>query len=139
MIGSLTLGSGSGENISVLRSLTVSWTVDSSYRRGSVFEENLRADFNTTVILSGHYDCFENVIANCGTSSAYFAFLVIAFGALAFGIYVAKQHRHSLGGGLKKKDFGHNKRWERKGFDDEEGWEEKGFDDEERRETKGEG
>jgi len=120
--------------------LTVSWTVDSSYRRGSVFEENLRADFNTTVTLSGHYDCFENVIANCGTSSASFAFLVIAFGALAFGIYVAKQRGQSLSGGLKtEKDFGYNQGWERKGFDDEEGWEEKRFDDEERREPKGEG
>jgi hypothetical protein len=67
------------------------------------------------------------MIVNCGSAYASFAFLVVAFGVLIFGIYATKQRRQSHPGGLKAEES----------FVDKEGWETKGFDDEERRETKG--
>jgi hypothetical protein len=48
--------------------------------------------FGSGMVLSGHYGCVD-----CGSVSGYFAFLVIAFGVLAFGIYAAKQRRQSSG------------------------------------------
>ncbi|HEY4823047.1 MAG TPA: hypothetical protein VIH83_05115, partial [Candidatus Bathyarchaeia archaeon] len=107
----------------------------------SSFAENLQANFNTTTVLSGRSYCFENMIVNCGSASASFAFLVIAFGVLLFGIYATKQHRQSLAhpGGLKtEKVFVGKEGWETKVSDDEEGWETTVFDDEEGWETKAE-
>ena len=46
--------------------------------------------FGDRTVLSGHYGC-----VNCESVTGYFAFLVIAFGVLAFGIYAAKQRRQS--------------------------------------------
>src|SRR5207247_2520476 len=94
---SASLGSPSSfaDNTSFFRSLSVSWTMDSIYGRGSLFTENLQANFNTTTVLSGHYDCHDNLIVNCGTVSGSFAFLVVALGVLIFGIYVARQRRQS--------------------------------------------
>jgi hypothetical protein len=81
------------------------------------------------------------VIYNCGSSSASFAFLVIAFGALAFGIYATKQYRRSPSqpGELKpEKVFVDEEGWERKASDDEEGRETTVSDDEEGWEKKAE-
>jgi len=129
--GSLTLDSVFGENTSLFRSLSVSWTIDSSYGRGSFFTENLQANFNTPTILSGHYDCHDNLIVNCGTVSASFAFLVVALGVLIFGIYAAKQRRQSpsLQEELESEEV----------IVDEEGWETKASEDAARNETKGPG
>jgi hypothetical protein len=125
------LGSGSSlaEKSSVFRSLSGSLSLASYGNRGSFFTENLQGKFGTTRVLSGHSDCFENVIVNCGSVSASFAFLVVAFAVLVFGIYATKQRRQSRAqpGGLKTEES----------FVDKEGWETRGFNDEERRETKG--
>jgi len=117
LTGSLTLGSGFRRDTSLFRSLTGSWTLGSFYGRGSFTAENLQANFNTRAVLSGHSDCSENVIVNCGSSSASFAFLVIAIGGSIFGIYAVRQRRRFRApqGGLK----------DEKVFVDREGWETK--------------
>jgi len=97
--------------------LTGSWTLGSLYRRGSFTAENLQANFNTRTTLSGHSDCSENLIANCGSSSASFAFLVIAVGVSIFGIYAVKLRRRSRAPRGEPKD--------EKVFVDTEGWETK--------------
>jgi hypothetical protein len=103
--------------------------MNSLYGRGSFYTENLRANFNTRVVLSGHYDCHENLIANCGTVSASFAFLVVGLAVLLFGIYAAKQRRQSpiLQEELEPEEV----------IVDKEGWETKASEDEGRNETKG--
>jgi len=111
--------------------------MNSFYGRGSLYTENLGADFNTGVVLSGHSDCHENLIVNCGTVSASFAFLVVGLGVLIFGIYAAKQHRQSHilqeepeevivdKEGWETKASEDEGRNERKGPSDEQGWEKK--------------
>jgi hypothetical protein len=64
---------------------------------GSFYIETPHAGFGNGPVLSGHYDCHENMIVNCGTVSASFAFLVVALGVLIFGIYIAKQRQQSPG------------------------------------------
>jgi hypothetical protein len=59
----------------------------------------------------GRYGCF-----NCSSTTGYFAFLVIAFGVLAFGVYAATQRRQSSGPATEPKQ-------EEKVAVDEEGWE----------------
>jgi hypothetical protein len=121
MSGSLTLGSSYGENASFFRSLSGSWTVDSSHVAGSLFTVTLQANFDTTVVLSGQRSgCSENTIVSCGIATAWFALLVIAFGFVVFGIYAAKQRRQSptRSGGPKPG----------KVSVDEEGWEKKAED-----------
>jgi len=117
LTGSLTLGSGFVERSSLYRSLTGSWTIGSQYGRGSFTAENLQANFNTRTTLSGHSDCSENIVVNCGSSSASFAFLVIAVGVSIFGVYAVKQRRRHPAppGGLK----------DEKVVIDTEGWETK--------------
>jgi len=113
--------------------------MNSLYGRGSFYTENLHGNFNTRVVLSGHYDCNENLIVNCGTVSASFAFLVVALGVLIFGIYATKQRRQSparLGGPKAEESFVDKEGWETKGFDDEKRRDTKGSDDEEGWETK---
>jgi len=131
LTGSLSLGSGLGENTSFFRSLSGSLMLNSLYGRGSLYTENLGADFNTRVVLSGHYDCHENLIVNCGTVSASFAFLVVALGVLIFGIYEAKQRRQSpsLQEELESEEV----------IVDEEGWELKASEEAGQNETKGPG
>jgi hypothetical protein len=108
------------------------------YGRGSAFIENLKGNFNTRTVLSGHYDCSENLIANCGSSSASFAFLVIVFGVIIFGIYATEQRRRAHPGELEpEKVFVDREGWETKAVDDEEG-ETTVFDDEEGWEKKAE-
>jgi hypothetical protein len=111
------------------------------YGRGSAFIENLKANFNTRTVLSGHSDCFENLIVNCGVASASFAFLVIALGLLVFGIYAIREHRQSSalrGEQEAEKVFVDKEGWETKAVDEEEGSETRTSDDEEGWETKAE-
>jgi hypothetical protein len=117
LTGSLTSSSGLVERSSLFRSLTGSWIVGSRYGRGSFIAENLLANFNTRPVLSGHSDCSENLIVNCGSSSASFAFLVIAVGVSIFGIYAVKlrrQHRASQGEQKAEKVFVDTEGWETK-------------------------
>ena len=103
--------------------------------------ENLHGNFNTRTVLSGHSDCFENAIVNCGSASASFAFVVIGLGVLIFGIYATNQRRRSSAhrGELKaKKVFVDKEGWEATGIDAEEGREATASDDEEGWETKAE-
>jgi hypothetical protein len=140
--GSLGSSSSFAENSSLFRFLSGSLSLVSSGYRGSLFTENLHGKFSTTTVLSGHSDCFENLILNCGSVSASFAFLVIALGVLIFSIYATKQRRQSLAhpGGLKPEESLVEKEGsETKGFDDDkEGRETRDIADEEGWETKAE-
>jgi hypothetical protein len=140
---SASLGSASSlaEKGSLFRSLSGSLDLTGSQTKGGQsFAENLHGKFNPITGLSGHSDCFENIIVNCGSVFASFAFLVVAFGVLIFGVYATKQRRQSHPGGLKAEEsFVDREGWETKGFDDEERRETKGSDDEEGWETKAEG
>jgi hypothetical protein len=102
--------------------------MDPRYGRGSFYTETLGVNFNPIPVFSGHYDCHENLVANCGTVSASFAFLVVGLGVLIFGIYVARQRRQSSGlpEELEPEEV----------FVDREGWETKVSDDQEQREAK---
>jgi hypothetical protein len=104
------------------------------YGRGSFYNEFLQANFTSPAVLSGHSDCSENLIANCGSASASFAFLVIALGVLIFGIYATEQRRRSRArpGELEtRKVFVDEEGWETPVVDDEEGVETRVVDDEE--------
>ena len=108
------------------------------YGTGSFYIESLRANFKTPSGLSGHSDCSESLIVNCGSVTAAFAFLVIALGVLIFGIYATVQRRRAHPGEPKpEKVFVDREGWETK-VSDEEGWETKVFDNEEGWETKDE-
>lgn len=66
-----------------------------SNKGGSFYSENPHANLKGGGTLSGHYDCRENLVANCGSTYASFAFLVIVAGVVIFGVYVTKQRRRS--------------------------------------------
>src|SRR5260370_40746126 len=85
LAGSLSSSSGPGEQLSLLRSLSSSLTMNSRFGKGSA--ENLRSNLTSRTVLSGHYDCHETLLANCGTASASFAYLVVALGAMLFEVY----------------------------------------------------
>jgi hypothetical protein len=112
--------------------------MNSSYVRGSFFTEKLRVDFSTTEVLSGHSDCLENIIVNCGSVSAAIAFPIIAFGVIVFGIYTAKRREQQWQspadlGGLKTQEASDDEegfRFQGRSwvFDEEEGWETKDED-----------
>jgi hypothetical protein len=111
---SLSSGLVIGRNISVFRPLSDSWTTNARYARGTLFAENLQANFGTQTVLSGHYYCI-----NCGGSvSALFGFLVIAFGVLIFGVYAIMQRRQSRGSPREQPE-------KEKVLVDKEGWETK--------------
>jgi len=69
--------------------------MNSRFGKGSA--ENLRSNLTTRTVLSGHYDCHETLIANCGTASASFAYLVVALGAILFAVYAIRLRRRSPG------------------------------------------
>jgi hypothetical protein len=69
--------------------------MNSRFAKGSA--ENLRSNLTTRTVLSGHYDCHETLIANCGTASASFAYLVVALGAILFAVYAIRLRRRSPG------------------------------------------
>jgi hypothetical protein len=125
---SLSPTSGIDERTSLFRYFSDSLTAASLGLKGSFYAENPRANFNPRTVSSGHYDCHENVIANCGTASGFFAVLVIATGVLVFGIYVYKQRPQSP---ARSEDLQSetvlvdDEGWESRGSGDEEGWETK--------------
>jgi hypothetical protein len=79
-------------------------------------------------VLSGHYDCSENLIVSCGSVSVSFAFLAIAIGALVFSVYAVKERRKSSRLPEEPKP--------EKVVVDKEGWETKAFDGKKRRRKK---
>jgi hypothetical protein len=63
------------------------------YARGAKFVPIvLGTNFGSREVLMGRYGCF-----NCSSNTGDFAFLVIALGVAAFGVYAAKQRRQSSG------------------------------------------
>jgi len=61
------------------------------YARGAKFVPvTLGTNFGSGGVLMGHYGCF-----NCSSNTGDFAFLAIALGFVAFGVYAAKQRRQS--------------------------------------------
>ncbi|HYY92613.1 MAG TPA: hypothetical protein VE955_11565 [Candidatus Dormibacteraeota bacterium] len=111
LTGSFDLASGPAERSSLSLTLTGSLGLDGSQSKGFagtltvsqgatsslagtlIYTRILQAGFNATTPLSGHFDCRENLIGNCGSSFDPFAFLVIALGFLLFGIYAIRQRR----------------------------------------------
>jgi hypothetical protein len=89
------------------------------YARGAKFVPvTLGTNFGSGGVLMGHYGCF-----NCSSNTGDFAFLVIALGVAAFGVYAAKQRRQS------------SRPEDHQGVEqvrvDKEGWETKSFDSKE--------
>jgi len=84
---------------------------------GLRFMENLGGNFNSRTVISGHSDCSENIIGNCGSSTASFAFLVLGLGVSIFGVYAIKQRRRFRTSRKEQKD--------EKVVVDPEGWETK--------------
>jgi len=111
--------------VSILKSLSESfsvigsWDVNPQFGLGPTYRESLRGNLGLGMALSGHYDCHENIIANCGNPLASFAFLVVASGVAIFGIYVVRQRRRSPAREEPKSE---------RVFVDEEGWESKAED-----------
>jgi len=102
------------------------------YARGAKFVPvSLGTSFGSGEVLMGRYGCF-----NCSSNTGDFAFLVIALGVAAFGVYAAKQRRQSSRPEDHQDDEQvtvDEKGWETKSFDskepstkasgDDEGWE----------------
>ncbi|MBO0889012.1 hypothetical protein J2P12_07930, partial [Candidatus Bathyarchaeota archaeon] len=88
-----TLGFDGSQSKGFAGTLTVSLGATSSLAQTPIYTRILEAGFNATTPLSGHFDCRENLTANCGSSFAPFAFLVIILGFVLFGIYAIKQRR----------------------------------------------
>jgi hypothetical protein len=97
-------------------------------RFGKGSAEFLRSNLTTKTVLSGHYDCHETIIGNCGTVSASFAYLVVALGAMAFAVYAIRLRGRSpsLPEELRPENV----------VVDKEGWETKASDKKERRSKK---
>lgn len=100
--------------------------MSSQFAKGSV--ENLRSDLTTKTGLTGHYECHETLIANCGTASASFAYLVVALGATLFAVYAIRLRRRtpSLPEELKHENV----------MVDKEGWETKASEGKGRKQSK---
>ena len=79
----------------------------------------LGINFGSREVLMGRYGCF-----NCSSNTGDFAFLVIALGFVAFGVYAAKQRRQS-----RRSEENHQD--DEQVIMDEEGWETKSFDSKE--------
>jgi hypothetical protein len=126
LVGSLSSGSGLIDHVSLLRSLSGALTINSRSTKGSI--ESLRGHINTPTVLTGHYDCHETLIANCGTVSASFAYLVVAIGAIAFAIYAIRLRGRSPGPPEEAKP--------ENVVVDKEGWETKDFEGKKRKDTK---
>ena len=105
------------------------------YARGAKFVPvSLGTSFGSGEVLMGRYGCF-----NCSSNTGDFAFLVIALGVAAFGVYAVKQRRQYS---RPEEDHQDDEQvivdqggWETKSFDskepstkasgDDEGWETK--------------
>jgi len=123
------LASISAEKMSLFRSFGDSFGLGSRAVRGSFYSENPQGNFNSGATMSGHYVCFENLATNCGVSSAFFAILVIAAGAVIFGTYVVvSRRRESL---VRDEDLPGERvsvdeeGWETKVAGEDDGWETK--------------
>jgi len=79
----------------------------------------LGANFGSGEVLMGHYGCL-----NCSSNTGDFAFLVIALGVAAFGVYAAKQRRQ-----FSRLEEDHQD--DEQVIMDEEGWETKSSDSKE--------
>jgi len=95
LTGSLSLGSSVGRSASAFRSLGASWTTNSLAGHRASYSESIGDKIGERIVLSGHYDCSENLIVSCGSVSVSFAFLAIAIGALVFAVYAVKERRKS--------------------------------------------
>jgi len=114
--------------------------MNSRFGKGSA--ENLRSNLTTRTILAGHYDCHETLLANCGTASASFAYLVVALGAILFAVYAIRLRRGSpsLPEELKPENVVVDKEgWETKASDKKERQRKKSFNDHGDRDEKPEG
>jgi hypothetical protein len=100
--------------------------MNSRYTKGSV--ESLGGHITTKTVLSGHYDCHETLVGNCGTPSASFAYLVVGLGSLLFAVYAVRLRQRSSGlpEELKPENV----------VVDKEGWETKASDKKERKRKK---
>ena len=95
----------------MFRSLSGSWGTHAVYARGTKFVPvGLGTKIGSGEVLMGRYGCL-----NCSSNTGYFAFLVIAFGVVAFGVYAARQRRQSSAPPREEE--------EEKVSVDEEGWE----------------
>ncbi len=114
--------------------------MNSRFGKGSA--ENLRSNLTTRTVLAGHYDCHETLLANCGTASASFAYLVVALGAIAFAVYAIRLRRRSpsLPEELRPENVVVDKEgWETKASDKKERQRKKSFNDQGDRDEKPEG
>ncbi|HEX4919110.1 MAG TPA: hypothetical protein VFV92_00030, partial [Candidatus Bathyarchaeia archaeon] len=96
----------------------------------------------TPAVLSGHYDCHETLIANCGTVSASFAYLVVAIGAALFAVYAVRLRGRSpgLSEELAPESVEVDKEgWETKTLDSKKQKGKKSFSDERGKEQKSDG
>jgi len=95
LIGSLSLGSGFGRSASALRSLGDSWSTNSLAGHGASYSKSIGDKIGDRTVLSGHYDCSQNLVVSCGSVSVSFAFLAIAIGAMVFAVFAVKERRKS--------------------------------------------
>src|SRR5438309_8733590 len=109
-----------------MRTLSSSITINSRF--GKCYSEILRSNLTTKTGLSGHYECHDTIVGNCGTVSASFAYLVVALGAIAFAVYAIRLQRRSpsLPAELRPENV----------VVDKEGWETKASDKKERQRKK---
>jgi hypothetical protein len=122
------LGSNFGRSASASRSLGDSWTTNSLAGHRASYGRSIGNKIGDKNILSGHYDCSENLIVSCGSVSVSFAFLAIAIGALVFAVYAVKERRKSSRLPIEPKP--------EKVVVDTEGWETKASDAKERKKSK---
>jgi hypothetical protein len=95
LTSSLSSGSSFGRSASAFRSLGDSWNTNSLAGHRASYSKSIGNKIGDRNVLSGHYDCSENLIVSCGSVSVSFAFLAIAIGALAFAVYAVKERRKS--------------------------------------------
>jgi len=95
LTSSLSSGSSFGRSASAFRSLGDSWTTNSLAGHRASYSKSIGNKIGDRNVLSGHYDCSENLIISCGSVSVSFAFLAIAIGALVFSVYAVKERRKS--------------------------------------------
>jgi hypothetical protein len=114
--------------------------MNSRLAKGSA--EVLRSNLTSKTVLSGHYDCHETIIGNCGTVSGSFAYLVVALGAILFAVYAIRLRGRSpsLPEELKHENVLVDKEgWETKATDGKKPKRKKSSKDMEEREQKSDG
>ena len=104
------------------------WTTNSLVGHRVAIGKSLGNKIGDGIVLSGHYDCSENLIVSCGSVSVSFAFLAIAIGAIIFAVFAVKERRKSSQIPKEAKP--------EKVVVDKEGWETKASDDKKRKQSK---